>query len=198
MKRKLISTQMMVRVALLSAIAFVLFRFLEIPIIAFYKLDLSGVPVLLAGFAMGPLAAILTLAVKDLLAVVVGSGTGGIGELADFLMLACLVLATAVPYRIRRTRGVVLWGMLVGTVLMTIAGVLLNYYVLIPLYTKFMPEEVIIATAAAAVPFAGIDNLVKVVLYVTAPFNLFKGVVLSAVTYYLYRFLGPVLKKGRI
>lgn len=198
MNKKLISTQMLVRVALLAAIAFLLFKFLEIPTIAFYKLDLSGVPVLLAGYAMGPLAGILTLAVKDLLAVVVGSGTGGVGELADFLMLACLVLATAVPYQFRRSKPVVLWGMVAGTLLMTVAGVLLNYYVLIPLYTKFMPEAAIISAAAAAVPFAGIDSLVKVVLYVTAPFNLLKGIVLSAVTYYLYRFLGPVLKKGRL
>lgn len=198
MQRKIVSTPMLVRVALLSAISFLLYKFLEIPAVAFYKLDLSGVPVLLAGFAMGPLAGILTLLVKDVLAVVVGSGTGGIGELADFLMLACLLLATAVPYRRKRTKGVVLIGMAVGTVLMTIAGVLLNYFVLIPLYTAFMPEEAIIGAASAAVPFAGIDSIVKVVLFVTAPFNIVKGLIVSAVTYYLYRYLGPVLKKGRV
>lgn len=198
MEKKIVSTQMLVRVALLSAISFVLFKFLEIPAVAFYKLDLSGVPVLLAGFAMGPLAGILTLLVKDVLAVLVGSGTGGIGELADFLMLGCLVLATAIPYQKQRNKKVVLIGMAVGTVLMTIAGVILNYYVLIPLYKAFMPEEAIIAAAAAAVPFAGIDSLVKVVLFVTAPFNIVKGIIVSAVTYYLYRYLGPVLKKGRV
>ncbi|NLD35161.1 MAG: ECF transporter S component [Clostridiales bacterium] len=198
MAKKVVSTQMMVRVALLAAISFILFKFLEIPAVAFYKLDLSGIPALLAGFAMGPLAAILTLAIKDLLAVVVGSATGGIGELADFLMLSCLVLATAVPYQRKRNKQVVLWGMVAGTVLMTIAGVLLNYYVLIPLYTRFMPEEAIIAAAAAAVPFAGIDSLVKVVLFVTAPFNIVKGAIISVLTYYLYRYMGPVLKKGRL
>ncbi len=196
--KRYVSTQMMVRVALLSAIAFILFKFLEIPAVAFYKLDLSGIPVLLAGFAMGPLAAILTLAIKDLLAVVVGSATGGIGELADFLMLSCLVLTTAVPYQRRRTKGVVIWGMVAGTILMAIAGVLVNYYMLIPLYTSFMPEEAIISAAAAAVPFAGIDSLVDVVLYVTAPFNLVKGIILSVLTYYLYRYMGPILKKGRL
>ena len=67
-RKKLVSTQMMVRVALLSAIAFILFRFFEIPVVGFYKMDLSGIPILLAGFAMGPLAGMLTLLIKDLLA----------------------------------------------------------------------------------------------------------------------------------
>ncbi len=197
MSKKLINTQMMVRVAMLAAVSYILFRFFEIPAVAFYKLDLSGVPVLLAGFAMGPLAGLMTLAVKDLLAVI-GSATGGIGELADFLMVGALLLASAVPYQRSRTKKTVLWGMLAGTVLMTIVGMLTNYYILIPLYQQFMPLEAIVGAASAAVPFMGIDSVAEVIFYVTAPFNIVKGLILSGVTYILYRYLGPILKKGRI
>lgn len=197
MKNKLVSTQMLVRVAMMAAIAFILFKFFEIPAVAFYKLDLSGVPVLLAGFAMGPLAGMMTLAIKDLLGLI-GSSTGGIGELADFLMLGSLTLTSAWLYQRNRTKRTTLVGLALGTVLMIIAGVLLNYYVLIPLYQHFMPLEAIIGSASAAVPFLGIDSVLKLVLLVTAPFNLVKGVILSAVTYYLYRYLAPFLKKGRI
>ena len=197
MKSKLISTQMLVRVAMMAAIAFILFKFFEIPAVAFYKLDLSGVPVLLAGFAMGPLAGMMTLAIKDLLGLI-GSSTGGIGELADFLMLGSLTLTSAWLYQRNRTKRTTLVGMALGTVLMIIAGVLLNYYVLIPMYQHFMPLETIIGSASAAVPFLGIDSVWKLVLLVTAPFNLVKGFILSAVTYYLYRYLAPFLKKGRI
>lgn len=197
MKKQLVSTQMMVRVALLAAIAFILFRFFEIPAVAFYKLDLSGVPVLLAGYAMGPLAGILTLAVKDLIGLI-GSSSGGIGELADFVVLGVMVLATAIPYQHRRTKRVTILGMVVGTVLMVIAGMLMNYYVLIPMYEKFMPLDVIVSTASNAVPFMGIDSVEEVIFFVTAPFNLLKGVIISVVTYILYRYLGPVLKKGRL
>ncbi len=197
MSKKLVSTQMMVRVALLAAISFILFRFFEIPTIAFYKLDLSGVPVMLAGFAMGPLAGILTLAIKDLIGLI-GSSSGGIGELADFCVLGAMVIATAIPYQYRRTKRVTLIGMAVGTVLMVIVGMIMNYYVLIPMYEKFMPLDVIVKIASDAVPFAGIDSVEKVILFVTAPFNLLKGVVLSVLTYILYRYLSPMLKKGRL
>ena len=196
-RKKLISTQMMVRVALLSAVAFVLFRFFEIPIVGFYKLDLSGIPVLLAGFSMGPLAGMLTLLVKDLLGLI-GSSSGGIGEIADFVLLSCLILPPSIAYQKHRTRNTVLIGMLAGTLLMIPAGMMLNYYVLIPLYTSWMSAESIIGIIDQAVPFLNIDTMPKLILYVTGPFNLLKGLVISVLTYVIYPYLSPLLKKGRI
>ena len=198
-RKKLISTQMMVRVALLSAVAFVLFRFFEIPIVGFYKLDLSGIPVLLSGFSMGPLAGMLTLLVKDLLGLI-GSSSGGIGEIADFAMLACLILPPVIAYQKKRNRNTVLFGLLAGTLLMIIAGMLLNYYWLIPLYTGGSAEAIqgIVEMFDNALPFLNIDTVPIMILYVTGPFNLLKGLVISILTYVIYPYLSPLLKKGRI
>jgi len=170
---------------------------MEIPVVGFYKIDLSGIPVLLAGFAMGPLAGIITLLIKDLLGII-GSSSGGIGEIADFFMLASLILPVTIIYHYRRTRATVLWGLMVGTILMIIFGMLLNYYVLIPLYTKFMSVEQIVAIMDKAIPFLKIDSLKKLIFYVTGPFNLLKGLVLSVLTYLIYPYVSPILKKGRI
>ena len=41
------------RCGLLAAMAVILY-YIEIPVVAFYKLDLSTMPAILAGFAMGP------------------------------------------------------------------------------------------------------------------------------------------------
>ena len=49
-----------------------------------------------------------------------------------------------------------------------------------------------------AVPFLHIDSLGKLIFYVTGPFNLLKGLVISVVTYLIYPYLSPLLKKGRI
>ena len=196
-RKKLFSTQMMVRVALLSAVAFVLFRFFEIPLVGFYKLDLSGIPVLLAGFSMGPQAGILTLLIKDLLGLI-GSSSGGIGEIADFALLSCLILPPTLAYTRHRNIRTVLWGMLCGTLLMIPAGMLMNYFVLIPLYTSFMSVESIVGIMDKAVPFLKIDTLPKLIFYVTGPFNLIKGLVISTVTYLIYPYLSPLLKKGRV
>ena len=44
-----------------------------------------------------------------------------------------------------------------------------------------------------------IDNTVKLVIFITGPFNLLKGAVLSLVTYLLYKRVSPLLhqKGGR-
>ena len=52
--RSNLSVQYMTRIAILGALSAVLFP-LEIPIVAFYKLDFSTLPALLGAFSMGPL-----------------------------------------------------------------------------------------------------------------------------------------------
>ena len=89
--------------------------------------------------------------------------------------------------------------MLIGTVLMTIAGVLVNYFILIPAYQTLMnlPLEVIVGMGTKV--WSYIDNTVKLVIFITAPFNVLKGTVLSVVTYLLYKrvefLLFPELRK---
>lgn len=181
------------RVAVLAAVSSVLYM-IEIPVVAFYKLDLSNMPALLGGFAMGPLAGVLILLVKDLTGLL-HSSTGGIGEIADLLMGAALLLPAVLVYRAKRSRFGAIIGMLIGTVAIGVAGVLTNYYILIPMFTAFMPMEAIIAAGAAVIP--AIDTPVKLVLLITLPFNLLKGIVLSAVTFVLYKPLAPLLHDKR-
>jgi len=54
-------TWKMTRIAMLSAVGCVLY-FFEIPVVAFYRLDFSAFPALLAGFSMGPIAGLLVVA----------------------------------------------------------------------------------------------------------------------------------------
>lgn len=192
---KRVSVEMMVRVAILSAIAFVLMK-LEFPLIAFYQLDLSGIPALLAGFSMGPLGGFLTVLIKDFLAAL-STKTMVVGELADFIMLGTLVLFSAFIYQRNRTRRTALIGMIGGTLLMAVAGIILNYFVLIPFFASLFHMQVadIVAMVQKTVP--AVDSALKLVLLVTGPFNIVKGVVLSVLTWVLYRYVGPILKKGR-
>ena len=83
--------------------------------------------------------------------------------------------------------------MLLGIVAMTVAGVLVNYFILIPAYQTLMnlPLEAIIGMGQAAVP--AVDSALKLVLLITAPFNVLKGGVLSALTYLLYKRVSPLL-----
>ena len=91
--RKLVGT------AMLSAVAFVL-QFLEFPIPlspSFAKFDLSDLPALIGAFAYGPLWGVVIEAVKNALHLF-QTQTGGIGELANFLMGTALVFPAGLIY----------------------------------------------------------------------------------------------------
>jgi len=186
-----------VKVAMLGAVATVLMLF-EFPISfiapGFYKLDFSEVPVLVGGFAMGPLAGVAIEAVKILLNFLInGTITGGVGELSNFVLGAIFVLPAAISYKKSKTRKSALVGLITGGVLMVILGIFTNAFIMIPLYSKFMPLEAILAQAAAIWPV--VDSVFDFVLLCVVPFNIVKAILVSVITMALYKRLSPLLKK---
>lgn len=190
-KKKTLSVQYLTRIAVLTALSSILFM-ISIPIVAFYSLDLSNLPVLLGAFSMGPVPGLIILGLKSLIGCLTSS-TMYVGELADFIMGAAFVLPAALIYQRNKSRKGALIGMITGTVALILAGCLTNAYLLIPFYMKAfgMPMEAIIGMCAQALPF--VDTELKVILFVTAPFNLLKGVVLCVLTYMIYKPLSPLL-----
>ena len=179
------------RCGLLAAMAVILY-YIEIPVVAFYKLDLSTLPAILAGFAMGPLQGAAVVVLKNLVHVL-GTSTAGVGEAADILMSCAFVIPASLLYRRDKTRKGALKAMLAGAAAMTVAGVLVNYFILIPAYQVLMnlPLEVIIGMGQKV--FGFIDTTLELVICITAPFNLFKAAVLSGTTYLLYKRVSPLL-----
>jgi len=183
------SVGVMTRVAILAAAASILFL-IEIPIVAFYKLDLSNIPVLLGAFSMGPVPGLVILAIKSAVGLL-HSSSAGVGELADFVMGAALIVPAAVIYHRKKNRKNAIIGMAVGTVCMVVAGVLMNKWVMLPFYMGAFHMDMDGIIKAAGV--AGIDSEWKLLLLITGPFNLLKGVVLSIVTALIYKPLSPIL-----
>lgn len=186
----------LVGAAMLSAVAFVL-QFLEFPVPlspSFAKMDLSDLPALIGAFAYGPLWGVVIEAVKNALHLF-QTQTGGVGELAHFLMGSALVLPAGLIYARRKSRKTALIGCLVGSVSMGIVSAFANYFILLPMFEMFMPVEQVIAAFAEIVPF--IHTKLDVVLYNTLPVNLCKGLAISLVTMVLYKHLSPLLKGKR-
>ncbi len=197
MKSKLFAPANLARMAVLGAIATVLYFIPGIPVVPpIYKLDFSGVPVLLGGFAMGPLAALIIQLIKDLIGLTFTS-TAGVGELADFLMTGSFALAASLVYKKMKSRRSALLGMLLGMAAIVIMGALSNLYIMIPFYVGAfnMTESAIVGMISGAIPM--VDSLPKLILFATVPFNLLKGAVLCAVTYLLYKPLSPLLHGKR-
>ena len=102
------SVGVMTRIAILAAIASILFL-IEIPIVAFYKLDLSDIPVLLGSFSMGVVPGLVILALKSAIGLL-HSSSAGVGELADFIMGAALVIPAALIYHRNKSRKSPVYG----------------------------------------------------------------------------------------
>ena len=88
-----LSVQYMTRIAILGALSAILFM-IEIPVIAFYKLDVSTLPALLGAFSMGPMAGLAILLIKNIFGLL-HSTSMYVGELADFIMGAAYNLPAA-------------------------------------------------------------------------------------------------------
>ena len=183
--RKFLTVGNMTRIAMRTALACLLYLIPGIPIVGFYKLDFSLLPVMLGNFSMGPVAGTIILALKCLIGWA-HSTTMGIGKLADFIMGLALIIPAGLIYARNKTRKTALIGMLIGTLCMVVIGVFANKFILIPFYAQMMPMEKILA-------MCGADSEWKLLLIATAPFNLLKGVVLSLITGIIYKPLSPLL-----
>ena len=183
MKNTRTSTQITVKGALLLAIAFVFtyFEFPIIPAVPWLKLDFSTVPILLGALALGPSAGVLLTFLLQLLLFMTKTTTGGVGEIANFIVIATLILVVSIIYsKNSNFKGLVV-GLLLGTVSFTAAAVLANKYILVPL---FFPGE-----------FPGGAGAYEMYIYRFVPlFNAIKGFTVSFLSLSLYIKLERFLK----
>lgn len=195
MNKKFFHTRMLVSAAVGAAISFVLMLLdFSLPIApAFIKLDLSDLPALILSFTFGPFAGVLTELIKNLLHLFVTT-TFGVGELSNFLLGCAFVVPAGVLYQRNKTRKTALYGMLLGTLCFALVGVFSNYFIMFPFYTKVtgIPMEAIIGMCQKILPF--VDNEWKVILLSVTPFNILKGVMVSVITFLIYKRISPLLR----
>lgn len=190
--RKVSPARRITIVAICAAIATVLHIWdFPIPFLApgFYKLDFSELPVMLCGFYLGPAAAVLCEAVKILLKLLLkGTTTAFVGDFANFCVGCSLVLPAVIIYHTKKTRKTAFWGLLAGTLTLTVFGSAFNAIYLLPKFAEMYygsSIDKIIAEGSAI--NLHIQNLTTFVLFAVAPLNLIKGVSVSVLTLLLYK-----------
>lgn len=198
LSRETWTTKNMVKISVLGVIS-VLLMFFDVSswfAPPFLKIDIADLPSLIGAFAMGPMAGVLVQLLKNVLNLLVeGSITGGIGELSNFLVGSTFVyVAGLIYYRKKDFKNAVV-GLIVGVVAMTVFASISNYFVVFPLYAKVFgwPLEKLVGMGSA------VNKLVvdykTLILFAVVPFNLLKGIVVSAVTLLLYKKVSPILRK---
>ncbi|EOU2088395.1 TPA: ECF transporter S component [Clostridium perfringens] len=174
MKTKTLNTNRFIKLSLLSAIAVILMYidFPVIPILPWLKIDLSDVPALMGAFAFGPLAGVIIELMKNLLILIVkGTGTGFVGELANFLVGVALVWPAALVYKKNKTKKTAILGMVLGVLCIEVVGILANVYLLLPAYGMAMSKA----------------ELMQYVTVGLIPFNGIKSILVCGITYALYK-----------
>ena len=196
--KKVFTTKNLVLMAMFSALAAVLMLWeFPIPFIApnFYEIDLSEIPILVGSFIMGPVLGVIMEAIKIILKLLIkGTSTAYVGDFANFCIGVCLVVPASIIYQKHKTKKNAFIGMLVGTLFMAVAGVVLNYFVMIPFYVKAfgMPLEAIIGAGAKIQPL--VTNKLSFTIVCVAPFNIVKGIIVSLVTALIYKHISAFVK----
>lgn len=194
-KRDLMSTKTIAKIGLLSAIAYVL-MFISIPLPifpVFLKIDLSDIPAIFGGMSLGPVAGLIIVVIKNFLQAITASTTGGVGEFANIMIGGAYVFIICLFYEKWRNYKGVIAGALFGIIAMTIMGCIMNYYVMLPLYAKFMPMEEIIQAGNIINP--RVTDLYSFVIWMIAPFNILKGFIMTIAILPLFKKMEKLLTK---
>lgn len=187
----------LMKISLLSVIAFLL-MYIELPIPIFpefLKIDISDLPALIGSFALGPIVGVSIELVKNILHLIFKGGTAGIGEFANFVVGAVLVFTAGFFYKGDKSKFGAVKSLIVGTVFMSITASLLNYFVLLPLYEAVLKFPIAAVVGMGNKLNSNIKDLNTFIIWAILPFNILKGVVVSAITLGLYKSVSPLLHK---
>ncbi len=171
----------MAYMAIFTALAFVV-TFLEFPIFPaapFLKFDFANVFFMIEGFIFGPIEAVFSIIVKELLCLT-KSSTAGVGEVANFLMSTSYVIIPSVGYRYLKGRKWVCVFIGCACIMQIGVSLLVNRFINFPLYGELMGFD----------PVAFFADLWHFVLL----FNLIKSVGISIVVFLLYKPLSRFIK----
>ena len=173
------STKKLVVLALFTALTYVvsLFSFPIFPATPYLKLDFGNVFILLAGFLFGPVEGIIVCLIKEVLSLI-NSSSGGVGEIANFLMTSFYILVPAIVYRYRKGLKAVLISLAIACAVGTTVATLTNRFIIFPLYMG-----------------DGAPAVFTSVFWFVVGFNFIKTVAVSILTFLLYKRLSGVLKK---
>ena len=167
--------------ALFTALAFAV-TFLEFPIFPatpFLKLDFANVFFMIEGFIFGPVEAVVSIGIKELLCLT-KSSSAGVGEVANFLMSTAYILVPSVVYRFKKGRWWVALYLFLACVVQVGVSLLVNRYINFPFYGTLFH-------------FDGVEYFAKLWPFVIY-FNLIKSVSISVLVFLIYKPLSRFIK----
>lgn len=196
-RTKFLNATTLVKISILSAIGYIL-MFIAVPLPMlfpdFLKIDISDLPALLGGVTLGPMVGITIEFLKNLLQFITGmSTTGGVGEIANFLIGGSFVFTVSYIYSKKRELLGVIIGLISGIVVMTVVGCIANYFIVLPFYSTIgWSIDAVVSMGSAINP--AIYNKMSFVIWMIAPFNILKSGLISLLTLPMYKKTEKILR----
>lgn len=194
------STAYIAKMAILTAIAFILYAFAKfnLPFMfpSFLEIQISELPALLAGFSMGPISGCLVVVIKCLLKFPLTT-TAYVGEATDILLGIAFVLPASLIYYFHKDKKHALIGLCVGSACLTGLSILVNRFISIPFFVQLYfggNFDAIVGVLKPLYKNVTIDTFYTYYLLLgVLPFNLFRCIIVSGLTFVLYKRLSKIL-----
>ena len=175
-----LDTNKIVKAAALAAIAFILQvigSMIGLRVGGFLDVEISDYPAIIGAFALGPLYGVMIELVKNLLHCAI-TNTGFVGELANFVVNGIFVFTIGMVYKYNKTKKGAVLSLITGGIVLVIAAVFVNLYIMLPLYMSDAPYSA----------------KMSIVLTLITPFNAARALVLGVITMLSYKKIRPLLK----
>ena len=175
-------TKKLTMMAMFTAIGAVLIALVHFPLFpsaAFLQYDPADVPILICGFAYGPIAGIIVTVLASFIQAFFMGGDGVYGFLMHVISTSTLTLVAASIYRINHTRKGAVIGLVCGTLAMGGVMMVANHFIT-PIFMG-APTEMV-------------DSML---LPVILPFNLLKAGINSIITFLVYKVVSKYIIHGQ-
>ncbi|MGE5572122.1 MAG: ECF transporter S component [Bacteroidota bacterium] len=169
--KKLVALGVMAALAVLLSIP----NWPILPAAPFLRYEAADVPVLIAGFALGPGPGLLVTLVMAVLMALITGLDGMVGALMHFLATGALVGTASIVYRRYHTRAGAVAGLACGALAMTVFMPIANL-VLMPILYGYTHAQVL------------------AILWVLVAFNAIKAGINSVLTFFVYKRVSWLVK----
>lgn len=199
-KKEKINSKTVATIGIFTAFSIVLyFLKFNLPFIfpEFLEINFSLLPVIIIGFMYGPVEAVTIVILRAIIKIPFTS-TACVGEFADALIGIPVALVTSLIYLKKHDRKGAIIALFCCIITWVAAGVLTNYFINIPFFIQFYFNGEVSGLLAFFKMIPGVNEsnyMIKSIIYAFIPFNLLISVIVSLVTFLVYKKISILFSK---
>jgi riboflavin transporter FmnP len=199
-KKEKITSKKIASLGIFTAFSIVLyFLKFNLPFIfpSFLEINFSLLPIIIVGFMFGPVEGITVVLLRAIIKIPFTS-TFCVGELADALIGIPVVLVSSLIYIKFHSKKGALISLLFGVFTWIFAAVLANYFINVPFFIQLYCNGNVSAFLGALSIIPGVTEenyLIKYLFLAVVPFNGLLSVLVSTVTFLVYKKISILFNK---